>query len=96
MALIACSRCRKQISSEATACRHCGAKTGDSADPRKPKHNFFVHYMLSMLTAVTGAGIYVAALNGADFSPLTVAAAPVLGIGGTLWYVIARIWKYVV
>ena len=95
MALIACSRCRKQISSEATACRHCGAKSG-AGSARKPKRNFFVHYLLSMLTAVTGAGIYIAALSGTEFSPLMIAAAPVLGIGGTLWYVAARIWKYVV
>ena len=96
MALIACSRCRKQISSEATACRHCGHAVNAAGSTYKPKRNFFVHYMLSMLAAVAGAGIYIAALNGTEFSPLMVAAAPVLGIGGTLWYVAARIWAYLV
>lgn len=96
MALVACSRCRKQISSEASACRHCGAKRNAGASEFKPKRNFAVHYLLSMVLAVTGAGIYITALNGAQYPPMVLAAAPVLGIVGTLWYVAARIWKYVV
>ncbi len=96
MALVACSRCRKQISSEASACRHCGAKSNAGGSEYKPKRSFAVHYLLSMVMAVAGAAIYITALNGAQYSPLVIAAAPVLGIGGTLWYVAARIWKYVV
>ncbi len=96
MAMIACSRCHKQISSEASACRHCGKKRGDSGSGYTPKRNFWPHYLLSMVMAVSGAAIYITSLNGTEYTPFMQTAAPVLGIGGTLWYVAARIWAYVV
>lgn len=98
MAMIACSRCRKQISSEATACRHCGRtfnSDGSASKPRR-KRNFAVHYLMSMVLAVAGAAIYISAVTGTEMSPYLVAAAPVMGIGGALWYVAARIMAYIV
>ena len=98
MAMIACSRCRKQISSEASACRHCGKTYNRDGSPSKPKRkrNFAVHYLLSMMLAVAGAALYISAATGTEMSPLLVAAGPVMGIGGTLWYVAARIMAYIV
>ncbi len=98
MAMIACSRCRKQISSEASACRHCGKTlgTGGAASGPRRKRNFAVHYLLSMVMAVAGAALYITNVTGTEMSPFFVAAGPVMGIGGTLWYVCARILAYIV
>lgn len=96
MALVPCKRCGKQISSESSACRHCGVKLGAHPSMYKPRPNFFAHYLVSMLIAICGAGLYVAVMNGSQVSPLVAAAGPVMGIGGTLYYVCARIWAYMV
>ncbi|MEM7082394.1 MAG: hypothetical protein AAF465_06640 [Pseudomonadota bacterium] len=92
MALIACSRCRKQISSEASACRHCGKSLRAASEGYVPRRNFALHYLLSMVLAVAGAATYISALNGVALDPMVVSTSLFVGAIGVIWYVVARIW----
>jgi hypothetical protein len=55
-----CSRCRSEVSPNATACPHCGRNIGDSSAP-------FVDFLMSFASFLFALGIISLVLSGISF-----------------------------
>lgn len=83
MALAQCHECNGQISTEAAACPHCGAPTGESSytTTQSTSKKWKTHKLLSLVT--TGGGFAIAVVSKeVGFT---------IAIIGLVWYLYAAI-----
>lgn len=95
MALVACHECRKDVSTQAASCPHCGAPVSGSGasvvTTQQTAKSLKLHMVVSGLMIVVGV-IAMIATNGPHTSPALWAA--LLVVFGGVWLIVTKIRRW--